>query len=158
MAARARTADVIARLRRRHRIATVALAALMPPALAVALAVRSATPAIGAIPPVLAAGEAGGTPRWSRDDLGSAVPLRVRGFDASIELAPLRDPLLPDLLVYWAADGTADRLPDGARLLGRLAATEARRFAVPAPGGRLYLYSLGHARLVDSAALPAAAE
>ncbi len=148
---------VIARLRRRHRVATLALAVLMPPALAIALASRSAAP-IQALPPALADAAPSGAPRWSRDDLWSALPVRTRGFagdaGALVELAPLRDPMLPDLLVYWAAGGGSDRLPDGARLLGRLAGTDVRRFAVPAAGGRLYLYSLGHARLVDSAALP----
>lgn len=148
---------MIARLRRRHRIATIALAVLMPPALAIALASRSEVP-IGTLPRVLAVEATGGAARWSRDDLWSALPIRTRGFAGAggplVELSPLRDPLLPDLLVYWAAAGAGDPLPDGARLLGRLAGTAPRRFALPAAGGRLYLYSLGHARLVDSAALP----
>ena len=150
-----------ARLRRRHRIATIALAVLMPPALALALAARSGPPPRGGLPHALTAEVATGAPRWSRDDLWTVTPIRTRGFagatseaESVIELTPLRDPMLPDLLVYWSAAGASDRLPEGAQLLGRLAGTETRRFPAPAAGGRLHLYSLGHARLVDSAALP----
>lgn len=150
-----------ARLRRRHRVATIALALLMPPALALALAARSGSPLSGGLPQALAARVASGAPRWSRDDLWTVTPIRTQGFAGAtseaapvIELTPLRDPMLPDLLVYWSAARASDRLPEGAQLLGRLAGTEARRFAAPAAGGRLYLYSLGHARLVDSATLP----
>jgi hypothetical protein len=157
LAARGASAVVIARLRRRHRIATIALAVLMPPALAVALIERAEVP-----PSAVAAGlvgePEGGTPLWSRDDLFTALPMHARGFagdrGALVELQPLRDPLLPDLLVYWSAGGARDALPEGAQLLGRLAGAEARRFALPAARGSLHLYSLGHARLVDSAALP----
>lgn len=145
---------MIARLRRRHRVATIALAVLMPPALAVALIAREPMPG-SAVPVALAGDTTTGPPRWSRDDLFAALPIRVRGFAGElVELQPLRDPLLPDLLVYWSADGAVDALPAGAQLVGRLAGVEARRFALPAAGGRLHLYSLGHARLVDSAALP----
>ena len=148
---------MIARLRRRHRAATIALAVLMPPALAVALIERSEVPP-SAVPVALLADTTSGSPRWSRDDLFAAVPIRARGFagerGALVELQPLRDPLLPDLLVYWSAGGAGDALPEGAQLLGRLAGVEARRFALPAAGGSLHLFSLGHARLVDSAALP----
>jgi hypothetical protein len=157
LAARDAGAVVIARLRRRHRVATIALAALMPPALAVALIERAEAPT-SAVPVALIGDVTIGSPRWSRDDLFAALSIRARGFagerGAVVELQPLLDPLLPDLLVYWSADGAGDALPEGAQLLGRLAGVEARRFALPAPSGRLHLYSLGHARLVDSAALP----
>jgi hypothetical protein len=159
---------VIARLRRRHRIWTVALAVLLPPAFAGALASRSASPPSGAIPPPLIETPTNGTPLWTRDDLWSALPVRTRGFAAPdgigmlVEVAPLRDPMLPDVLVYWAERGTPERLPDGAHLLGRLAGAASRHFAVPAAAtaepGWLYLYSLGHARLVGSAALPSGGE
>ncbi len=154
-----------ARLRRHHRVATIALAVVMPPALALALAVRSGAPTAGALPRAFGVEAASGAERWSRDDLWTALPVRTRGFDGAspdaaplVELMPLRDPLLPDLLVYWAAGAASDPLPAGAKLLGRLAGIEARRFALPGAGGRLYLYSLGHARLVDSAAQPVDAE
>lgn len=150
-----------ARLRRRHRVATIALAVLMPPALALALAVRGGSHPSDSLPRALVAVAATGAPRWSRDDLWTVTPIRTRRFAGAtseagsvVELTPLRDPMLPDLLVYWSAAGASDRLPEGAQLLGRLAGTEARHFALPAAGGRLHLYSLGHARLVDSAALP----
>jgi hypothetical protein len=132
------------------------------------LASRSASPPSGAIPPPLIETHASGTPLWTRDDLWSALPVRTRGFASPdgvgmlVEVAPLRDPMLPDVLVYWAERGTPERLPDGAHLLGRLAGAAPRHFDVPAAAaaepGRLYLYSLGHARLVDSAALPSGGE
>ena len=126
-----------ARLRRRHRIATLALAALMPPALAVALSVRDASPTIGVIPPALGVAETGGAPRWSREDLCFAVPMRIRGFArwrssrssrCAIRCRPTCSSTGPPM-------ERTMRLPDGAQLLGRLAGTEARRFALPAPGG-----------------------
>lgn len=148
---------MIARLRRRHRVATLALAVLMPPSLAVAVLARSEA-TTSSVPVALVGDRTADSPRWSRDDLFAEVPIRARRFagdrGAIIELQPLRDPLLPDLLVYWSSGGVGDALPEGARLLGRLAGMEARRFALPAPRGTLHLYSLGHARLVDGAALP----
>jgi hypothetical protein len=44
--------------------------------------------------------------------------------------------------------------PEGTQQLKQLNSNEERRFTLPAASGSLHLYSLGHARLVDSAALP----
>jgi hypothetical protein len=70
------------------------------------------------------------------------------------------------VLVYWRPDavdrddaGDLDAPGAGAHLLGTMSGAEPRRFALPAAAlsgdGRLLLWSLAHAELVASAALPA---
>ncbi|RIK93470.1 MAG: hypothetical protein DCC71_23990 [Proteobacteria bacterium] len=157
-----RRAFVIAPLRRAHRFATLALAVAVPPAFALAIASRPALPPAGEIPAALAREPATGALVLERDDLWRPLAIRTRLFagDAAgpvVEIAPLADLARPDVLVYWAADAAADRVPEGARWLGRLAGAAPRRFALPAEararGGRLHLYSLGHAQWLGSAAL-----
>jgi hypothetical protein len=151
-----------ASLRRRHRVAWIVLALLVPPAFAAALAWRPALPPPSAIPAALRTEPGADALAWERDDLWPELPIRTRlltgGSGPVVELVPLRDPMKPDVLIYWAAEGTADRVPDGARLLGRLSGVEPRRLVLPPAAqeraGRLYLYSLGHGELVDTAALP----
>jgi hypothetical protein len=147
---------VIAALRRRHRMATIALALVVPPAFALAVASRPALPPAAAIPTSLVAEPAPGALVAERDDLWPALAIRTRVYaNGVVELAALADLEQPDVLVYWSADPAADRLPDGARWLGRLAGASPRRFALPADArgraGRLHLYSLGHAAWLGSA-------
>jgi len=152
---------MIAAARRRHRIAIGALAAVVPPLFAIALLARPAPTA-----PLVAPDAPPATALlWERDDRWPRLPILTRvwglrpdGPPAVVELAPARDPMRPDVLVYWAPDGTPERLPEGAFLLGRLAGASARRLALPAEvaaaaAGRLWLYSLGHHELLDSASL-----
>jgi hypothetical protein len=155
---------VIAPLRRAHRIATLALACSVPPAFALAIASRPSQPPSGEIPVALAAEIVSGALVFERDDLWQPLTIRTRLFtgDAAgpvVEIAPLADLARPDVLVYWSADPVADRLPEDARWLGRLAGTAPRRFALPVgarvDAGRLHLYSLGHAQWLGSAALGA---
>ncbi|HSJ98008.1 MAG TPA: hypothetical protein VLC53_13085 [Myxococcota bacterium] len=151
-------------LRRRHRVFSAALAALVPPAFAVALAARPPeAPLSDSIPPLLAASPAVGVERWASDELWSPLGIRTRLFEPAarggpvVELAPARDLRRPSLLVYWAPSGAPGALPPRAHLVGRLAGAEARRFTLPPTArlrpGRLYLYSLGHYELLGSAAL-----
>lgn len=152
-------------LRRRHRILTLALAVLAPPAFAAALAVRPSSTPPGELSPLLVSRPAAGPERWARDDLWAPLEIHTRLFAPPaeggpvVELAPVRDLRRPSLLVYWAPAGDPAALPPGAHLAGRLAGVEARRFALPAEArdrpGRLYLYSLGHHELLGSAALSA---
>lgn len=147
-----------AALRRRHRQATLALALAVPPAFALALAARPVPPD-ATLPEALAVEPAVGAPLFDRDDRFAALPIRARVFEGEagarvLELAPRVDPQRPDVLVYWSDAGApADRVPGSARLLGRLAGREVRRFALPpgAGAGRVLLWSLGHGALVDSA-------
>jgi hypothetical protein len=149
---------VSALLRRRHRIASIALALAVPPAFALALVSRPALPPPGAVPSALASDPPAGEPLLERDDLWSPLAIRTRIYaDGVIELAPLADLEQPDVLVYWSPDTVGDRLPDGARWLGRLAGTSPRRFVLPPKArrraGRVHLYSLGHAQWLGSAAV-----
>lgn len=155
---------MIAPLRRAHRIATLALACIVAPAFAVAIATRAALPPAGEIPAALTAEPPPGALVLERDDLWQPLAIRTRLFAAAtgssvVEITPLADLARPDVLVYWSADPIADSLPHGARWLGRLSGTAPRRFALPpdarASAGRLHLYSLGHAQWLGSAALEA---
>ncbi len=153
---------MIAPLRRAHRVATIALALAVPPAFALAIAARPALPPPGEIPAAWTADPAAGPLVFARDDLWQPLAIRTRLFAAEaggpvVEIAPLADLEQPDVLVYWSAEPDAERLPDGAHWLGRLAGASPRRFALPAEArarpGRLHLYSLGHAQWLGSAAL-----
>lgn len=153
---------MIAPLRRRHRLAVVALTAAVPAIAALALAWRAPPPELRApverrpALPVIA-------------ELSfPAVPLnlRVRSFMARrrllLELEPRETAALtaPDVLVYWSATdpGSGDdlQLTADAVLLGAFAGTY-RRFGVPATGGTVILYSLAHRAVIDRVALPGAA-
>lgn len=94
-------------------------------------------------------------PLWSRDDAFGAWPARLALFaDGTLELRPRRPLDRPELLLYWIPGAfTGDELPDDARLLGRVTGTHAQRFASPANGGSLVVYSLGHGAIVASARL-----
>lgn len=93
------------------------------------------------------------------DDEGATTGL-------SLELSAVAPAAAPDVLLYWSAQssvavGEAEALPADARLLGALGGGGRLLLPVPdeaAGGGALLLYSLGHARLIGRAALPAAEE
>ena len=76
----------------------------------------------------------------------------------AIELTPRVDLQRPDTLLYWQPAG-ATELSDGSLLLGSVAGTQRRRFALPARAGdepgTLVLYSLGHSEVVATAELAA---
>jgi hypothetical protein len=151
---------VIAALRRRHRVASIVLALAVPPGFALALAARPTLPPPGEVPAALLADLQVGALVAERADLWSPLAIRMRIYaNGVIELAPLVDLEKPDVLVYWSPEAARDRLPDGARWLGRLAGTSPRRFALPPEArgraGFLHLYSLGHGQWLGSAALEA---
>jgi hypothetical protein len=141
------------------------LAVLVPPAFATALAARVESPTVTPLPAALTAQPAIGGPLWARGDVWPGLAIDTRLFAPApgesapvVELSPARDLLEPTPLVYWADAGDPDRLPPGAVLLGRLGGREPVRLSLPARAlarpGRLYLYSLGHGRIVASAPLP----
>jgi hypothetical protein len=160
-------------LRRRHRRTILALAIALPALYAAALAVRPWRPEVTSLaglvpgPPPAGARSLG---EWS--DLWPGLPITTRRLRAPagaelVELRPRRDLREPGVLLYWrraasggAGDDTGAGLPPDAVLLGAVAGTEARSFALP-PGaggeGELWLWSLGHGRAVGRARLPAGA-
>jgi hypothetical protein len=148
---------MIAALRRRHRVAWVALALAVPPAFILALAARPTLPPPSEIPAALVVDPPAAALREERADLWTPLAIRTRIYsNGVIELAPLVDLEQPDVLVYWSPDTAKERLPDGARWIGRLAGTSPRRFLLPPDAigrGYLHLYSLGHAQWLASAAL-----
>ena len=156
---------MIAGLRRRHRIWIGLLALVVPAGFLLGVLGREEPRVLDALPATLL-GLDGGTARtiWEHEDLFGTVPVTVSLLSTPgttgrlLELSPRSDPRRPDVLVYWApASAPADQLAEGAYLLGRLAGTRAQHFALPpeasAESGRLYLYSLGHQELLDSALL-----
>ena len=157
---------MIAGLRRAHRIWIGVLAVVVPAAFLLGVLGREEPPVLEALPATLL-GPDGSAARtvWEHEDLFDELPVTVRLLKPPgagpplLELAPRSDPRRPDVLVYWApASAPADQLAEGAYLLGRLAGTRAQHFDFPpgtsAKSGRLYLYSLGHQELLDSALLP----
>ena len=144
-------------LRARHRAIFVALALLILPALAVALAARR-PPAASALPEGLLAPGYGADLPWSAAVELAGTDLRARqarGVDGRIwiELAGA-GPRKADVLLYIASEARSDgELPQGARLVGPLGTTSpvARRIELPPDAsGWLVLYSLA-----DGAALGA---
>jgi hypothetical protein len=156
-------------LRARHRHAVGALAATLPLAVALALAVRPQTPST-ALPPELGETDAPiARPLWQAT-FGDGGSLRVRATLGSPESPDgtgtstrpsARERILeleaqsgvgqPELLAYWAAAHPGgDGLPPGAILLGALPLAKPRRFRLPpAPeDGVVIVYDLAHARVV----------
>ena len=78
----------------------------------------------------------------------------------AVELHPEAYLKAPDVLVYWNVDTplAEGAIPDGAYLLGTLAGTQARHFALPDTAlhtdGHLILYSLAHQQTIATARLP----
>ncbi len=98
-----------------------------------------------------------GSKVWESNSVFTELPSRVEllrdGNRYGLRITPDRDPLLPDVLVYWSEEAS-DELPKNANLLGRLSGAQTRAFALPADGnGHLYLFSLGHQTLVDRGAV-----
>ena len=160
---------MIAGLRARHRASFVALAVLLPCALAATLVSRRE------VAPSLAPSR--GTPGLapSRGTPGLAAPASPptragvsrqggvevhtrEGLDAGVvELAAPRDLALPDVLAYWSSARPEGELPNPCTLLGSFAGTAPRCFELPpdarvtsagAGRGWISLYSLGHQEVV----------
>lgn len=156
---------MIAPLRARHRRAFTVLALALPALYLLALRARpdrptmAATALPGAAPQTAASAASGAPPVPLFPDLEIDVRLLAAG--TVLELDPRAMPRAPDVLVYWrrpergaASGGSGGDLPDDAVLLGALA-PRARRYPLPAPGGTVLLYSLGHRTVIARAALPA---
>jgi len=143
----------IAPLRRRHRIWTRILAVVLPIGIVLGIAAREPIPVAFGSP------AAERTPALEFEF--EAVPVHGHVYTADgarqVELLPV-DLMSPDVLVYWSEAGPQDgQLPAmTTTLVGKLAGDDVRTFDLPSSGGWLYLYSLGHKKLLDSVLIPVA--
>ena len=148
---------MIAPLRRRHRLMVLALTAVLPPLIALALIARPEVPAPG---PPEALDTAGRGQAIIEGAAGFTVlRAHLRRLPSALEMrleTPLR---APDVLAYFVPGEAAeagDALPPGARLLGPVSHGRTNVYPLDADAdGRLLLYSLGHQTRVDEARLPA---
>lgn len=150
---------MIAKLRARHRHASIALALVAPSALAAGLLARRPMPVMERAPAaarVELAGELRALPEVRFGDLPVRASSGTSAAGAAmLALETLRDLEQPDLLVYWIEgelDGTAG-VPSGARLLGSLGGSGTHLYELPAGAraGALLLYGLAHQERVASA-------
>jgi hypothetical protein len=66
-----------------------------------------------------------------------------------IELQAANDLAEPDALVYWSlVQPSQDRIPDNAKLLGKLSNNRVESLSLPEGIGYLILYSLAHRKIV----------
>ncbi len=152
---------MIARLRRRRRSWIAGIAFAAPAVLALGLIARPTEPSPHALPAAFRSTDGAAPLAEARElpGLWGALPIHTRATPTAVEPEALEDLRVPEPLVYCAPAGAPiDVLPETATLLGRLAGTGVRRFALPAPhrdsGGTLLLYSLGHGAVIAGAALP----
>lgn len=161
---------MIHELRVAHFRTFAVLGIVLPAGILAAIVSRTEPPRVDALPEELARAAgwdgAAGAPLWHREDLFGSPRLAaslVRDDHGALALVlqPLEEPRAPDLLVYWAGGAEpSGTLPADAVWLGVLAGTGARAFPLPEAAskaaGRIVLYSLAHATLVDEVALPGA--
>lgn len=141
------------RLRIRHRRTLGLLTVLVPVGFAAALSVRAGVPEMARVPHPTSA-----SPDWPAGtvEVLDSVDWRARfdarlasdGRRAVLELRPLEDWELPDLLVYWTEVETDAPGPSSV-LIGKLAGTQRRRFVLPSTSpGWITIFSLGHEETV----------
>jgi hypothetical protein len=154
-----RGAQVIRALRARHRALATILALALPLGISLALSSRRDAPRLERLPSgdpadpgprtqvkqrTLRVGNFNlDTRTWPDDRLAAFV----------LEVAPREDLQRPDVLVYWSQSAPQQDPDASSVLLGALAGTSPRRFALPpqAIDGYLSLYSLAHRELLGSA-------
>lgn len=126
---------MIRALRRRHRFAALCLALALPPALAVALVVRT---------PQASAPE-------SRPEL-SLTPSRAADGARAVEIDSRGAPVVPDALAYFSPEpAPRDAVTADSVFLGEVPADALRSYALPGrAAGRVLVYSLAWGRVVAS--------
>ena len=155
-------------LRRLHRGGMVVLGLVVPAGLLLALRARVEIPTNDSPLPLLgpAMPETDGR---DLSDIWTDVDVETRVWSEGWEgaplllLAPRTDLRRPDVLLYWEDAATVraedDQPAPTARLLGSVAGTAARIFALPGDArthdGRLVLYSMAHRAILHTATLPA---
>ena len=135
---------MIARLRRRHRVAALGLWLLVPSVLWFGSA-RTEAPRMDAMPAALQKSSAGpGSESWRVAD--ASVGIRIAREADALWIDPGALPRRPDLLVYWlqAEPPDGDGVPANARLAGRLDGDRPIALDVPTRAGGLLFFSLGH--------------
>jgi hypothetical protein len=151
---------MIRRLRQRHRLGMVVLAATLPALYLIALGARPGAVLIESLPGLTATAEpAPSAGRW--EPVQGAAEMQVRLTSTAnvhrIEIRADRPFAHPDLLVYWSAPiaGPPAGLPPTARLLGPASDTRTVTFRLPEQaGGEILLYSLAHEEIIGRAPIP----
>lgn len=145
-------------LRRRHRMATLALALLLPAAYVAALAARAPSP-VAASSLAAPLGEPSLVATGARVTLPSGVTL-ARDADGArvVELDSRGLGAQPDALAYWSAEPPrGESLPPDVFFLGALAEDGARAWRLPEPaqagGGNLLVFSVAWQRVTFAASL-----
>jgi hypothetical protein len=157
---------MIARLRRRHRRMTTALAVFLPLGTALALGSRPTPPVQGPLPIELVepgaalefAPTAGATQASAEQPFALVLGTAADGARA-IRVDSRGAPAIPDALVYWSPAPSPDSaLPDGAVLLGAVPEEGVRVLLLPADAarapGRVLVWSVGWSRVVAELASP----
>lgn len=152
-------------LRQRHRFIIITLAALLPLAFVFALRARKTAPLMRELPSALRHAAAS-FPRvlWEKENLWPTLKMSTRvcaeafpPAQLALELHPHEDLNASDILVYWSPKSSGENLNE-AYLLGTLAGKHKRSWPLPQAAlqteGRIVLYSLGHQKVLASAALP----
>lgn len=137
-----------------------ALAVVVPVGYIAILAARPAsTPSPARAPVGLGMAPVGPTIRLLDDPPIEARLLAPPGDPTprAVEIAPSRDPAIPDLLAYWATAASDGSLPEGAVLLGALRGSRTQVLPLPAGAsaatGRVVLYSQGWHRVMSTTPL-----
>jgi hypothetical protein len=152
-------------LRQRHRFIFSALAALLPLAFVLAWSARNTPLRVRELPAALS-NQLSSFPHvlWEKQNLWPDLKMSTRicgdalpPTQLALELHPHEDFNAPDVLVYWSPQSSGEDLNE-AYLLGTLAGMHKRSWPLPQAAlqseGKLILYSLGHQRILATAALP----
>ncbi len=145
--------------RKRHRVTMAAIAVVLPAVFVTGLAVRQSGTQVERLPESIAPAQVAMWEAVLEDDgLFGEIEIHTRiGYSddlstAVIELHSDDDLGLPDVLVYWTqGEVSGDGIPPSSVLLGTFDGTGATLTVsrdVLGSGGRLILYSLGHAKVV----------
>ena len=154
-------------LRTRHRVMVTVLAVTLPILFVAGLLARKPPAEMEALPKAIQPfSEAYPTLLAEAPNLWGELAIITRlhadatpASHLAVELHPEVYLKAPDVLVYWhlGALPAEDTIPDEAYLLGALAGTRTRHFALPDTAlhtdGHLILYSLGHQQTIATARL-----
>lgn len=150
---------MIQHLRRRHRQAFTVLALVLPAFFLAVLAARKPLPAPTRLPAAMAVDVMPvGTPRWTETVDGLCFEV-YDDSPARLVVRVLRDPAIPDPLLYWSNAAFSENVPgDGAVLLGGLSSEGASVLRLPEAAGQgkgvICLYSPIRGQVLMQLTLP----